>query len=145
MADPLTTLTASAITALAFQEFVKSGAGELAKKFTTSAIAKISELRKKIWDRLHGKYDKAQELLPKAETGDKQAIDTIAKLLDVEMLDPEFAADIQVMVQEINAGKLLDNSNMTQNNHDNSTGYQTRVETEKGTTNIGGTHTHYHP
>lgn len=132
MLDPLTT---SAITALAFQEFIKSGTGELAKKFTTSAIAKISELRKKIWDRLHGKYDKAQELLPKAETGDKQAIDTIAKLLDVEMLDAEFATDIQVMAQEINAGKLLDKSNMTQNNHDNSRGWQTKVD--GGTAYVG--------
>lgn len=34
MPEPITTLTASAIATLAFQEFIKSGAGELAKKFT---------------------------------------------------------------------------------------------------------------
>lgn len=136
MPDPVTTtLTASAIAALAFQEFVKSGAGELAKKFTAGAIAKMGELRKKIWDRLHGKYDKAQELLPKAEIGDRQAIDTIAKLLDVEMLDSEFAAEIQAIAQEINAGKLLDNSSMEQNNYDNARGWQTKVE--GGTAYIG--------
>jgi hypothetical protein len=44
MEDPITTLTASAILVpwgytLAFQEFIKSGAGELAKKFTGEAIA----------------------------------------------------------------------------------------------------------
>jgi hypothetical protein len=32
MTDPVTALTASAIASLAFQEFVKSGAGYLAKK-----------------------------------------------------------------------------------------------------------------
>jgi hypothetical protein len=31
MTDPVTALTASAIATLAFQEFVKSGAGDLAK------------------------------------------------------------------------------------------------------------------
>jgi ATP-dependent 26S proteasome regulatory subunit len=44
MPDPVT-LTASAIATLAFQEFIKSGAGELAKKFTGEAIAKMGQLR----------------------------------------------------------------------------------------------------
>ncbi|MGJ3248443.1 MAG: hypothetical protein ACFE0I_20470 [Elainellaceae cyanobacterium] len=35
MADPVTTLTASAIATLAFQKFIESGVGELAKRFTT--------------------------------------------------------------------------------------------------------------
>jgi hypothetical protein len=39
MTDPITALTVSTIASLAFQEFVKSGAGELAKKFTGEAIA----------------------------------------------------------------------------------------------------------
>ena len=43
MADPLT-LTAGAIANLAFQKFIESGAGELAKKFTTEAIAKMAPL-----------------------------------------------------------------------------------------------------
>jgi hypothetical protein len=42
MTDPI---TASAIATLAFQEFIKSGAGELAKKFTGEAITKIGQLR----------------------------------------------------------------------------------------------------
>ena len=48
MADPITIFTASAITDLAFREFIKSGAGEVAKKFSAGAIAKINELRKMI-------------------------------------------------------------------------------------------------
>jgi hypothetical protein len=39
MTDSVTTLTANAIATLAFQEFIKSSAGELAKKFTAEAIA----------------------------------------------------------------------------------------------------------
>lgn len=54
MTDLVTTLTASAIASLAFQEFIKSGAGELAKKFTTEAIAKMDDLRKLLWARLRG-------------------------------------------------------------------------------------------
>jgi hypothetical protein len=42
MTDPISTMTASAIATLAFQEFIKSGAGELAKKFTGEAMAKWS-------------------------------------------------------------------------------------------------------
>ncbi len=47
MLDPITTLTASTkathreFATLAFQEFIKSGAGELAKKFTGEAIGKF--------------------------------------------------------------------------------------------------------
>jgi hypothetical protein len=54
MTDPIT-LTVSAIASLAFQEFIKSGAGELAKKFTGEAIAKMGQLRELIWNRLRGK------------------------------------------------------------------------------------------
>jgi hypothetical protein len=45
MTDPITTLTASVIASLAFQEFIKSGAGELAKKFTGEAIAQPPKKR----------------------------------------------------------------------------------------------------
>ena len=39
MTDPMT-LTAGAIATLAFQEFIKAGAGETAKKFTSEADRK---------------------------------------------------------------------------------------------------------
>jgi methionine synthase II (cobalamin-independent) len=55
MADPVTTLTASAIATLAFQKFIESGAGELAKKFSTEAIAKMDTLLKRVWSKLRGK------------------------------------------------------------------------------------------
>lgn len=140
MADPVITLTASAIATLAFQEFIKSGAGELAKKFTGEAIAKMGKLRQKIWERLRGKHTLAEGVLEKAEAGDKTAIETVGTLLGVEMLDPAFAAEVQAIAQEINAGKLVDQSNMTMNVYNQAKGWQTKVE--GGTAYIGEIHQH---
>jgi hypothetical protein len=138
--EPVLTMTATTIATLAFQEFVKSGTGELAKKFTVAAIAKMSELRQKIWDRLRGKHTLAEDALAKAQTGDQPAIETVGTLLGVEMLDPDFAAEVQAIAQEIHAGRLVDNSSMTQNNYDNARGWQTKVE--GGTAYIGEIHQH---
>lgn len=137
--DPLTT---GAILTLAFQKFIESGAGELAKKFTGEAIAKMDDLRQLIWTRLKGKHALAQEALTKAEKGDKVGFNIVRTLLDVEMLDHSFAAEVQTLAQEINAGKLVDNSNMTQTNYDNARGLQTKVE--GGTAYIGEIHQHGH-
>lgn len=66
-------MTASAIAILAFQKFLESGAGELAKKFTTEAIAKMDTLLKRIWSKLRGKppveevkaaIDQSQKITP---------------------------------------------------------------------------------
>jgi hypothetical protein len=138
MADPITTLTANAIATLAFQEFIKSGAGELAKKFTAEAIAKMGQLRELIWNRLRGKHPAAEQALGQAQVGEQAGIDTVATLLSVEMLDKEFAGQVQAIAQEINAGKILDQSSMTQNNYDNARGWQTKVE--GGTAYIGEIH-----
>ena len=59
MADPIT-FTASAIATFAFQEFLKTSAGELAKKFSAGVIAKMGALRQTIWDRLRGKNTVAE-------------------------------------------------------------------------------------
>jgi hypothetical protein len=139
MADPITTLTASAIATLAFQEFVKSGAGELAKKFTGEAIAKMGQLRELIWNRLAGKHEAAAAAIEKAKAGEQEGIDNVAVFLGSELLiDKEFAGQVQAIAQEINAGKLLDQSSMTQNNYDNARGWQTKVE--GGTAYIGEIH-----
>jgi uncharacterized protein with von Willebrand factor type A (vWA) domain len=128
MADPITTLTASAIASLAFQEFVKSGAGELAKKFTGEAIAKMGQLRELIWNRLAGKHQVAAAAIEKAKAGEQEGIDTVATLLGVELLDKEFAGQVQAIAHEINAGKLLDHSSMTQNIAEGGNGWQNKVE-----------------
>jgi hypothetical protein len=136
MADPL---TAGALVALAAQKFVESSAGELAKKFTTEAIAKIPELWQQIKNKLQGRSAKVDEALVKLESGDRSGIDTVTKNLDVVLDDePEFANELKLLAQTIQAGKIQDNSTMTQNNSDNAKGWQTKVE--GGTAYIGEIH-----
>jgi hypothetical protein len=123
MTDSVTALTASAIASLAFQEFVKSG--DLAKRFTGEAISKMGRLRELIWVQLAGKHPAADEAIEKAKAGEQEGIDNVAAFLGSELLiDKEFAGQVQA----INAGKLLDQSSMTQNNYDNARGWQTKVE-----------------
>ena len=138
--EPVTTLTAAAIANLAFQKFVESGAGELAKKFTTDAIAQMDRLRQTIWAKMQGKPT-AEAALTSIEQGSKAELDRLTSYLQVAMDDdPAFADDIRLMAQQINAGKIQDNSSMVQNNHDSSTGYQAKVE--GGISFQGGTHHH---
>ncbi|WP_121971569.1 hypothetical protein [Leptolyngbya sp. BC1307] len=127
MADPVT-FTASAIANLAFQEFLQTSAGELAKKFSAAAIAKMGELRQMIWNRLQGKNATAEIALSQAEKGYEGSIEIVSTFLSVEMLDDEFAEQVRAIAQEIHAGKLLDQSSMVQNNSDNATGYQVKNE-----------------
>ena len=136
MSDPV---TASLLVGLAVQKFVESSAGELAKKFTTEAIAKIPDLWQQIKNKLKGKSAKVDEALVKLESGDRTAIDTVTKNLDVVLDDePEFANELKLLAQTIQAGKIQDNSTMTQNNSDNARGWQTKVE--GGTAYIGEIH-----
>jgi hypothetical protein len=136
MTDPITALTVGTIASLAFQEFVKSGAGELAKKFTGEAIAKMGQLRELILNRLTGKHSAIDEAIEKAKAGEKEGIENVAAFLSSELLiDKEFAGQVQAIAQEINAGKLLDQSSMVQNNYDNATGYQ--IKNDGGENFIG--------
>ncbi|MEO0406792.1 MAG: hypothetical protein AAF289_05520 [Cyanobacteria bacterium P01_A01_bin.135] len=141
MADPATTLAAGAIASLAFQKFVEAGAGELAKRFTAEAIAKMDVLRKRIWVKLRGKT-RVDDVKARLEQGQKvtpEQVNQIAAYLQVAMdEDPQFARDVQVLAQEIKAGRLVDQSHMTQNNYDHAKGWQTKVE--GGTAYIGENH-----
>ncbi len=136
MNDPLTT---SLLVNLAVQEFIKSGTGELAKRFTTEAISKIPILWEKIKPRLTGKSAKVDDALARVENGDSTVIETITKNLDVVLdEDRDFAEELRVLAQTIQAGKIQDNSSMVQNNSDNAKGWQTKVE--GGTAYIGENH-----
>jgi hypothetical protein len=135
MTDPVTALTASAIASLAFQEFIKSGAGELAKKFTAEAIARMNDLRELIWQKLQGNPD-AIAAIEQAKNGSEEVLPELATDLKRAMdKDPDFASTVQAIAQEIHAGKLQDNSSMVQNNSGNARGWQTKVE--GGTAYIG--------
>ena len=129
MTDPVTTIGAGVIVDLAFREFLKSGAGELAKQFTTAAIEKMGELRKAIANRLRGKNAVAEQALAAAEAGDEVVLESLSTFVGAEMLsDPAFAGELRAIAQEIQAGKLIDQSNMVQNNSGNATGFQVKNE-----------------
>jgi hypothetical protein len=133
--EPLSSLTASAIASLAFQEFIKSGADELAKKFIAEAIARMNNLRELIWQKLQGNSD-AVAAIEQAKNGSEEVLSELATDLKRAMdKDPEFASKVQAIAQEIHAGKLQDNSSMVQNNSGNARGWQTKVE--GGTAYIG--------
>jgi hypothetical protein len=141
MADPVTTLTASAIATLAFQKFLETGAGELAKKFSTEAIAKMDMLLKRIWVKLRGKprVEEVKATIDQTHKITPEQANQIAAYLQVAMdEDPKFANDIRLLAQEITAGKLVDQSHMTQNIYDQAKGWQTNVE--GGTAYIGEIH-----
>ncbi len=141
MTDPATIWTASAIASLAFQKFIESGAGELAKKFSTEAIAKMDTLLKRIWGKLRGKprIEEVKTAVKQTQKITPEQVNQIAAYLQVAMdEDPQFANDVRLLAQEINAGKLIDQSTMTQNNYDQARGWQTKVE--GGTAYIGEIH-----
>jgi len=129
-------LTAGAIATLAFTKVFETSV----EKFTEAAIAKMDVLRKKIWDKLRGNI-KAESALSAAEKGSKPALNQVADYLKVVMNEePEFAKEVQALAHEIRIGKIQDNSSMTMNTYDSSTGYQTKIE--QGTNYLGGTHYH---
>jgi hypothetical protein len=100
-------LTGTAIAKLAFDEFIKSGAGELAKKSVGGAI---EQLRSAIKKRFAGKNAKAEVAIATLEvdgSGDKTAaLNKLSVYLDDEMDDVLFAENLQQLAQQvINIGK----------------------------------------
>jgi hypothetical protein len=87
MTEPL---TAGLLITLAVQEFVKSGTGDLAKRFTAEALAKIPVLWEKIKTRLTGKSTRVDEALAKVESGDSTAVETLTKNRAIVHLDSLF-------------------------------------------------------
>lgn len=140
MSDPATALTVAVITELAFKKFLETAAGEAAKQFTQSALSKMDDLRKKIVGRL-GTQQGATEAIVKLESqsGTAADVEAIADYLKIAMReDPQFANELRLMAQEINAGKILDDSQMTQNIYGSATGYQGKAE-NNSTLNQAGT------
>ena len=99
-------LTAGAIATLAF----KTAFGETIKNLTQATLAKINELRKKIWDKFRGNLQ-AETALVEAEKGSEASLERVAEYLQAVMVkQPEFAADIEKLAheiqQEINIGNI---------------------------------------
>ncbi|MGJ3248445.1 MAG: hypothetical protein ACFE0I_20480 [Elainellaceae cyanobacterium] len=101
----------------------------------------MDTLRKRIWSKLQGKprVENVKAAIEQNHNITPEQVNQIAAYLQVAMdEDPQFASDIRMLAQEINAGKLIDQSNMTQHNYDQAKGWQTKVE--GGTAYIGEIH-----
>jgi hypothetical protein len=102
MTDPATAITAAAIAKLAFDEFIKAGAGELAKKSLGGAIELVKALRDKIRSRFKGN-PKAETALDAIEKeGSEAALTKLEVYLDDAMADDEtFATEVRQIAHQI--------------------------------------------
>jgi hypothetical protein len=100
--EPLTTLTTGAIAQLAFNEFVKSGAGEAAKKSLGVAIEATKHLRSKIIARFRGNSQAKAAISEVEKRRDLDSLEKVVRYLDVEIKkDKVFAAELQQAAQKI--------------------------------------------
>jgi len=136
--EPLS-LTAGAIATLALTKVFET----TIEKFTEAGLAKIAQLRAKIWQKFKGNNE-AEKALAEAEKGSKADLDQVVANLEAMMnKDPDFAKEIQALAREIEDEKIENYQPMTQIIKDQGTGYQ--IGKAEGKNYFGGTHTHNHP
>ncbi len=132
-------ITATTIAALAFTKAFE----KTVEKFTETALKKIDDLRKKIFDKFRGN-NKVEPALEAAEKGSKEDLETVADYLKILMREePEFAEELQKLAREIKAGQKQEDKSMTQINQDNAKGWQTQIS--GGTNFIGENTVHQTP
>jgi hypothetical protein len=101
MIDPAT-IAASAIAKLAFDEFVKSGAGEAAKKTVGGAIELVKALRDRIKAKFEGNERAAAAFAEMERDGSEAALEKVSKYLDLEMDEEEgFADEVRQIAHQI--------------------------------------------
>lgn len=132
------TVAAAEILKLAFNEFIKTSAGETAKKLTGEALAKAAELKHKIVSYFQGKrHMKAEKaIIAIEEEGSSEAMNKLSIYLDDEMQDsPIFAKDIQQVTQQII--NIASNA-APQRQYENRGRDQINIENLHGNPRIGG-------
>ncbi|NMG18626.1 hypothetical protein [Brasilonema bromeliae] len=135
MTNPIVALSSAEILKLAFNEFIKSSAGEAAKKLTTEALSKANELRHKIVSRFKDRQNvKAEKAITAVqEQHSVEALHKLTTYLDDEMdEEPSFADDLRQLAQQIiNIQKIsqeqLQFGEMKQLNRDNAKGFQVQA------------------
>lgn len=133
--EPITTIAAAEIVKIAFQEFAKSGAGELAKKSVGGVIDLIKNLRDKIKAKFQGN-ERVEKVLAEVEQGNSEALDKVAKYLDIELDEDEvFAKEVRQIAQQIINIQNQNNSSRDYNNYGRD---QINIENIQGNPRIGG-------
>ena len=96
-------LTATTIAALAFNEFIKSGAGELAKKSIGGGIEGVKKLRDFIKSKFAGNQRAEVAIAEIEQQGTEESLTKLTEYLDLEMdEDQAFATEIRQIAQQIN-------------------------------------------
>lgn len=136
MTDPVTTIAAGAILNLAFQEFAKSGAGEVAKKTVSGAISLAKQLRDKITAKFKGNA-KAEAAIAAVETDySPAALSKLEVYLDDAMTDDAvFATELRQVAQQIINIQNQTTSNREYKNYGRD---QINIEKIEGNPRIGG-------
>jgi hypothetical protein len=134
--EPITAIAAAEIVKIAFQEFAKSGAGELAKKSVGGAIDLVKNLRDKIKAKFQGNERAEKALAEVEQNGNSTALDKVKKYLDLELDEDEaFATEVRQIAQQIINIQNQNNSSMEYNNYGRD---QINIENMQGNQKIGG-------
>ncbi len=134
--EPITAIAAAKIAEIAFQEFAKSGAGELAKKSVGGAIDLVKNLRDKIKAEFQGNERAEKALAEVEQNGDSTALDKVTKHLDIELdEDDAFATEVRQIAQQI---INIQNQNNSSREYINYGRDQINIENMQGNQKIGG-------
>ena len=138
MTEPIIVVTGAKILELAFNEFIKSSAGETAKKLTDEAFIKAGKLRQKIVTWFKNKQDvKAEKAITAIqEQGSSEALNKLTTYLDDEMeAEPIFAQDLRQIAQQIINIESQNTSNREYKNYGRD---MITIEKIQGNPRIGG-------
>ena len=134
--ETIIAIAAGKLVELAFNEFVKSGAGEIAKKTVGGAIDLVKNLRDKIKAKFQGNERAEKALAEVEQQGNSAALDKVTKHLDLELDEDEaFATEVRQIAQQIINIQNQNNSSREYNNYGRD---QINIENIQGNQKIGG-------
>lgn len=134
--EPVSTLAAGVIAKLAFDEFVKAGAGETAKQSVGGAIKLVKLLCDKIQSQFKGNARAEAALAELEQQGTPAALEKVTEYLDLEMTkDRAFAGEVQQMAQQI---VNIQNQSVSTRQYINHGRDQITIDTIHGNPKIGG-------
>lgn len=95
-------IKATTITTLAFEAFIKTGAGEAAKKAVDGTVDLIKGLRERIRARFQGNERATAAIDELEHQGSEVAMQKVSKYLDLEMdEEPMFADEVKQLARQI--------------------------------------------
>jgi hypothetical protein len=134
--EPVTANAAAKLTELTFNEFIKSGAGKIAKKTVGGAINLVKNLRDRIKAKFQGTEQAEKALVEVEQQGNSAALEKVTKYLDIELDEDEvFATEVRQIAQQI---INIQNQNNSSREYSNYGRDQINIENIQGNPKIGG-------